>query len=117
MAEPSRATREAVDENTGFVVRADLCTGCRMCVLACSAIKLESFSFSNVTSLVEIAEHEGPASFGVRFTDGCDGCSYCLEFCGFGAIEKPEGWVMSPRLKENRDRLNAAKRARAKLDG
>jgi Fe-S-cluster-containing dehydrogenase component len=105
-----------LDANTGFLVRDDLCTGCRMCVLACSAIKQDSFSFSNVTSLVEITEHEGPASFGVRFTDECDGCSYCLEFCGFGAIEKPDGWAMSPRLKENRERLNAAKRARAKPD-
>ena len=119
MADTANSIVEELDENTGFIVREDLCTGCRMCVLACSAIKEDFFSFSNNHSFIEITERETPATFAIRFTEGCDGCTYCLQFCGYEAIEKPEGWTLAPRLKEIRRQQQARRRkkARAKRDG
>jgi Fe-S-cluster-containing dehydrogenase component len=91
---------EGLDPHTGFVVRSDLCTGCAMCVISCSSIKHDTYSFSNVHSFVEVTPRPRPAEFDVRFTEECDGCLYCLKFCAFEAIEKPDGWVKAPHLAE-----------------
>jgi ferredoxin len=88
-----------------------------MCVLACSAIKQDVFSFSGAHSFIDI-EPLGPAgrpaSFSVVFTDQCDGCSYCLGFCGFNAIEEPAGWEKAPHLEEIRKQHLAERRSRRK---
>ena len=102
-------TAEAtLDPHTGFRVRSDLCTGCGMCILACAAIKQDVFSFSGEHAYIEVDEVSTmPETFEVRFTDECDGCTYCLQFCGFDAIERPQGWKLSPHLKEVRRRHQA----------
>lgn len=89
---------EVIDRWTGFVVREDLCTGCHMCVLACVAIKRDGFSFDQDLAHIDVLRGEGHGVFEVAFAETCDGCSYCISFCGFGAIEKPSGWRPSERL-------------------
>ena len=89
-----------LDAHTGFVIREEQCTGCGMCLLACSSIKHQILSFSNAHSYVEVEPTDEAASFNVVFTDECDGCCYCLKFCAFDAIEQPPGWVKAPHLKE-----------------
>ena len=91
---------DGLDPHTGFAVRSDLCTGCAMCVLSCSSIKHDIYSFANVHSFIEITPRSSAAEFEVRFTSDCDGCLYCLKFCAFDAIAKPEGWVKAPHLAE-----------------
>ena len=113
------AAGETLDPHTGFLVRESQCTGCRMCVLACSAIKEDRFSFSNGHSFVEIDEATEAAAFTVRFTEACDGCTYCLQFCGYDAIAKPEGWTLAPHLQEIRGAQQVRRRAaaQARRDG
>lgn len=100
------------DAHTGFIVRADKCTGCGMCVLACSSIKQHVFSFGLSHSFIEILPAEEAAQFSVRFTGDCDGCTYCLSFCGFDAIEEPEGWVRPPELEGIRRKYAGERRER-----
>lgn len=96
---------ETRDRWTGFTVRNDLCTGCHMCVLACVAIKRDGFSFDDDLAHIDILRDVGGhGSFSVEFNETCDGCSYCIAFCGYGAIEKPEGWRPSERLLALRDK-------------
>jgi Fe-S-cluster-containing hydrogenase component 2 len=116
MAHTATSIVEGLDDNTGFIVREDMCTGCRMCVLACSAIKEDVFSFSNDYSFIEIIHPKTPGTFAVRFTEGCDGCTYCLQFCGYEAIEKPEGWALAPRLKEIRRQQHARRREQRRAE-
>lgn len=98
-----------LDPHTGFLVRADACTGCAMCVLACSSIKLGVFGFANDSSLVHVTGRpEGHGSHDVAFVEGCDACSYCLKFCAFGAIGKPEGWVLPLHQRDRRGGENPA---------
>jgi Fe-S-cluster-containing dehydrogenase component len=96
-----------VDEHTGFVIREELCTGCALCVVSCASIKHDLFGFANAHSYVEVTRQPEEA-YGVRFTDECDGCCYCLKFCAFDAIERPEGWAKAPHLDEITRRHRAA---------
>lgn len=91
---------DGLDPHTGFVVRSDLCTGCAMCVLSCSSIKHDIYSFANAHSFIEISPRPSAAEFEVQFTSECDACLYCLKFCAFDAIAKPVGWVKAPHLVE-----------------
>ena len=91
--------QQTIDHHTGFIVREDRCTGCAMCVVSCTSIKHDLFSFSNDRAYVEVTPRAGEA-YAVRFTAECDGCSYCLKFCAFEAIERPEGWTRAPHLVE-----------------
>jgi Fe-S-cluster-containing hydrogenase component 2 len=97
----------AIDTHTGFVVREDLCTGCAMCVVSCASIKHDLFGFANAHSYVEVTP-EPDEAYAVRFTDECDGCCYCLKFCAFDAIERPDGWTKAPHLEEITRRHRAA---------
>ena len=51
---------------------------------------------------------EPDEAYAVRFTDECDGCCYCLKFCAFDAIERPDGWTKAPHLEEITRRHRAA---------
>ena len=101
---------ETVDAHTGFFVHQDLCTGCLMCVVACNAVKHDLQTFSNDSSYVEVST-ETHVSYDVRFTDECDGCCYCLKFCAFDAIMRPDGWIKEPHLQVLTRRHRAAKSA------
>lgn len=100
-----------IDAHTGYEVRSDLCTGCFLCVAACSSIKQDVYSFANSHSFIEITAEVSAASFTASFTSDCDGCSYCLKLCAFEAIGKPEGWVKAPHLaavtRQHRERRQA----------
>jgi Fe-S-cluster-containing dehydrogenase component len=98
------------DPHTGFIVRSDLCTGCAMCVISCSSVKNDVYSFANVHSHVEVDPGSSAAEFEVRFTNECDGCLYCLKFCAFDAIEKPDGWTRATHLVEIGQRQRALRR-------
>ena len=108
----NETVEDTLDPHTGFRVRSDLCTGCGMCLLACAAIKQDVFSFSGRYAYIEVNEVATmPETFEVRFTEECDGCTYCLQFCGFDAIERPEDWTLASHLKEVRRRHQAERRA------
>ena len=46
--------QQTIDHHTGFIVREDRCTGCAMCVVSCTSIKHDLFSFSNDRAYVEV---------------------------------------------------------------
>lgn len=100
------------DAHTGFLVDDSLCTGCGMCLIACASIKQQVFSFSGEHAYLEVVERrDGHATrFEVAFTGDCDGCTYCLEFCGYDAIGKPDGWTPAAHLREIRKRHQRERR-------
>ncbi|HEX9016064.1 MAG TPA: 4Fe-4S binding protein [Chloroflexota bacterium] len=66
------------------------CTGCKLCELACSAVKTGSFAPSEArirVSLVDIPEIPVPSL--LESCDYCFGNPVCVRFCNTGAIE----WV------------------------
>ena len=62
------------------------CTGCSSCQLICSLIFLGEF---NPLEAYVRVEREGD-SFWVSFTDECQECNLCADFCMHGAMELVE---------------------------
>jgi len=84
---PERAGAVVFDEKTGFEIAADLCTGCGLCQLSCTHIKKRVFSFEG--AFIEIPRVGKLESFAPQFTDDCDSCGFCLNYCGYEAIRLP----------------------------
>lgn len=84
---PARAATVLYDEKTGFEIVPDLCTGCGLCQLSCTHIKHRVFSLAG--AYITIERQGNDESFVPRFTDDCDSCGFCLNYCGFDAIRKP----------------------------
>ena len=94
---PELSTAVLFDERTGFEIEPDLCTGCGLCQLSCTYIKKRVFSLEG--AYVTIDRVGTRESFLPTFTDECDSCGFCLNYCGFEAIRKPgevkSWWVRS----------------------
>ncbi len=84
-------------------IRTELCTGCKLCELACSAVKTGQFNpqASRIkVALVDIPEIPVPT-----LLDSCDYCfgnPVCVRFCVAQAIEwkEVEGDPARPQLAE-----------------
>lgn len=82
---PSRRTGSHVEKH--IEIRADQCTGCKLCELACSAVKTGQFNPRQArikVSLIDIPEIPVPT-----LLDSCDYCfgnPVCVRFCVTQAI-------------------------------
>lgn len=68
-----------------MTARSENCTGCLMCQLACSFTKTSEFSPSK--SFVSIERIDKSERYEVGFTEDCDGCGVCTQYCYYDAIE------------------------------
>jgi ferredoxin len=75
------------DETTGFEIEPDLCTGCGLCMLSCTHVKKREFSFAG--AYIKIERDATLESFVPEFTEDCDSCGVCINYCGYEAIRKP----------------------------
>jgi ferredoxin len=61
------------------------CTGCLMCQLACSFVKTQAFSPAN--SFITVERVDKSETYDVGFTEDCDACGVCAQYCYYDAIE------------------------------
>ncbi len=61
----------------------DACAGCRICQLACSFAYEKLFNPSKARIVIE---HDGDG-FDIGFTDDCNKCGTCAQYCVYGALE------------------------------
>ena len=64
--------------------RAEMCTGCLRCQLACSYLYTRAFNPQKARIVVDVSGEV----FSIYFTDDCNGCGVCADDCFFGALEK-----------------------------
>lgn len=97
-----RATVVTFDERTGFEIAPELCTGCGLCQLSCTHVKKRVFSLEG--AYIRIDRVGNLESFVPTFTEDCDSCGVCLNYCGYEAIRKPgatRSWYA--RLRKQRE--------------
>jgi formate hydrogenlyase subunit 6/NADH:ubiquinone oxidoreductase subunit I len=66
----------------------ELCTGCRICALACSFAFFKVFNPEK--AYLEFIVDEERAAFSMRTKEGCIACRICSDICPFDAIERIE---------------------------
>ena len=86
-------------------VRAELCTGCKLCEVACSAVKTGQFNPKD--SRIKVALIDMPEIPIPILLDSCDYCfgdPVCVRFCISEAIswKEMDGAPVRPRLSEAR---------------
>lgn len=70
-----------------MTINSDNCTGCLLCGLACSVIKHRLFNPTMAYIQVKRDLHKGPFErYSVEFTDACDNCGFCVDFCAYEAL-------------------------------
>ncbi len=84
-------------------VQMEQCTGCKLCEVACSAVKTGAFNPRDArikVSLVDIPEI--PVPFILDSCDYCFGNPVCVRFCISGAIswKEMEGRPVRPPVSE-----------------
>lgn len=67
-------------------VDSSLCTGCLTCALRCSFRATEAFN--PAASRIQIIMQPDGMGYDIAFTDECDGCLVCVEYCPYGALTK-----------------------------
>ena len=60
------------------------CTGCLMCQLACSEHHTKVFNPSLSRILVEVSG----VDCSIRFSDECNKCGICVDYCFYEALDK-----------------------------
>ena len=67
-------------------IESSQCVGCGLCMMACSWIKAKQFN--PLKAFVDIQrdiEREG--DWDAQFTESCDACGFCAQWCHYDAIE------------------------------
>lgn len=64
------------------------CSGCLMCLLACSYFNEEVFSLAKAR--LRISRNEDGTGFSVAFLPNCIKCGHCADYCHWGAIIKSD---------------------------
>jgi ferredoxin len=68
------------------------CVGCRICQLICSFTYDKAFNPSK--SKIILDRHNDSAHIG--FSDDCNRCGFCAEYCMYGVLERTEAEEDSP---------------------
>ncbi len=95
---PENVTVVIHDARTGFEIVPELCTGCGLCQLTCTHVKQRAFSLAGAYIAIERVGSE--ESFVPTFTDDCDSCGVCINYCGYEAIRLPgqhRSWFVRAR--------------------
>jgi carbon-monoxide dehydrogenase iron sulfur subunit len=66
-------------------VHPEKCSGCLCCQLACSLAYDKKF---NPLKARIIINWIGEIDRGISFTDSCNKCCLCVQYCNFGALEE-----------------------------
>lgn len=70
---------------TQMTAHSENCTGCLMCQLACSFVKTSEFSPAKAFLTVQRVDKS--ESYKVGFTEDCDACGVCAQYCYYDVIE------------------------------
>ena len=62
------------------------CVGCRICQLICSFTYDKAFNPSKSRIIIDRQNENS----NIGFTDGCNRCGFCAEFCVYGVLERIE---------------------------
>jgi ferredoxin len=91
------------DKATDFQIMSERCVNCLYCQLACSFVKVHRYEPASAFVRVERdLTTPFPERYRIRFTEECDGCGVCLDYCYFNAIrnlKKPEKDLGLPEPK------------------
>ena len=68
-------------------VHPEKCSGCLSCQLACSLAYNKAF---NPLKARIIINWIGDMEREISFTDNCNNCGICVQYCNFGALEEAE---------------------------
>ena len=74
----------AMKKGFNIITEPENCVGCRLCQMRCSFRFSKRFSFSDAR--IEIEWNEEKCRYGIRLTEGCDGCGLCARSCVYGSI-------------------------------
>jgi Fe-S-cluster-containing dehydrogenase component len=66
----------------------EICSGCRICQLACSSAWARSYNPAQARILIDDTEATKPVS--ITFTDECNDCGICVKYCFYGALKLRE---------------------------
>lgn len=74
-----------------IIANAAVCTGCRMCELACSFH--HRGTFSPEASSIRTTRDNLNGEISVTFTSSCDSCEsearpFCIKYCVYGALKE-----------------------------
>ena len=62
------------------------CVGCLNCQLICSFLYAKAFNVSKARIIID--RFDGSSKIG--FTEKCNGCGFCADYCLYGTLEKVE---------------------------
>jgi ferredoxin len=61
------------------------CAGCLLCELRCS-LRFEK-AFNPIKAAIRVRRQvNSPNEYSISFTDKCDRCGLCVQFCLYGAL-------------------------------
>jgi Fe-S-cluster-containing hydrogenase component 2 len=61
------------------------CTGCSLCVVACSMANFGAFSLER--SYINLEKDDKVQQFALTISDECTLCGECVTACAYGAVE------------------------------
>ncbi len=67
-------------------VTTERCTGCLLCQLACSELYTRVFNPSAARIRVDVSG----VDCSIRFTEECNDCGICVDYCFYGALQKTQ---------------------------
>jgi len=66
----------------------EMCSGCRMCQLACTMAWTRSYNPAQSRILIDDVDATKPVN--ITFTDECNDCGICVRYCFYGALKMRE---------------------------
>ena len=72
-----------------IVIKAENCSGCLLCALACSFFTTPERAFSPAHAKIAVRPGAAESWFTVQLLPACDGCGVCVQYCAFDALAIP----------------------------
>ena len=76
------------DQVPAVSIISDRCSGCLLCMLACSFLTTGRFSLSGAKLQVSLVE--GTSGYMVGFLSDCTQCGLCADYCAYDVLKKLE---------------------------
>lgn len=77
-----------IDSISGYEICAENCTGCMRCQLICSYKVNKTFGYDLARIRIKRVGFE--EEYDVSFSEECNRCGLCLQYCTYNAICKPQ---------------------------